>query len=533
MTIVSKIRIILLLSGFLVRLLCAAQLSPGELSKSHTHLEGLSNCTKCHLLGQKVSSQKCLECHQEIKIRQIAAHGYHSSSVVKGKECFSCHSDHHGLTFQLIRFETDKFNHEITGFRLNGAHSKKQCADCHKSANVRDEKLKKRKNTFLGLDQKCSSCHSDEHQGSLSENCSGCHNTEHFKPAPGFNHQNADFKLVGKHQDVVCSSCHKITTKNGKKYQEFKGVRYNNCTSCHPDKHDGKFGQNCRDCHSEQSFTLVKNNEHFDHGKTRFRLEGKHQAVNCKACHKNKLTDAIKFTVCSDCHKDYHEQQFITSGTLTDCAECHTSQGFNESLYTIEKHGQSPFPLVGSHLAVPCNSCHKKSSKWNFRNIGKTCNDCHADIHYGNIRAKFYPQSDCRSCHNEESWTQVKFDHGKTDFILSGKHIGPSCRACHFTKDEKNETRQRFSGLSMNCNTCHEDIHFGQFENNGITDCSGCHNTSAFKPAALFNHEKTSFPLDGRHKVLACAKCHVPVNKKGVSFVLYKTGKTKCEDCHQ
>ena len=30
-----------------------AQISPGELTKSHAHLEGMLNCTKCHVLGDK------------------------------------------------------------------------------------------------------------------------------------------------------------------------------------------------------------------------------------------------------------------------------------------------------------------------------------------------------------------------------------------------------------------------------------------------------------------------------------------------
>lgn len=35
-----------------------AQLSPGELSKPHSKLEGLSNCTKCHELGEQVKKRK-------------------------------------------------------------------------------------------------------------------------------------------------------------------------------------------------------------------------------------------------------------------------------------------------------------------------------------------------------------------------------------------------------------------------------------------------------------------------------------------
>ncbi|MFZ4401794.1 MAG: hypothetical protein ACOYO1_17325, partial [Bacteroidales bacterium] len=40
-----------------------AQISPGELSNYHSHLEGISNCTKCHVLGEQLSNDKCLACH--------------------------------------------------------------------------------------------------------------------------------------------------------------------------------------------------------------------------------------------------------------------------------------------------------------------------------------------------------------------------------------------------------------------------------------------------------------------------------------
>jgi hypothetical protein len=30
-----------------------------------------------------------------------------------------------------------------------------------------------------------------------------------------------------------------------------------------------------------------------------------------------------------------------------------------------------------------------------------------------------------------------------------------------------------------------------------------------------------------------CVKCHPAVKNKEITYVLYKTDKTKCEDCHQ
>lgn len=77
--------IVLVLSLTFITIQVFAQLSPGELSKAHAHLEGLSNCTKCHVLGEKETTSKCLECHKEIKNLINQKKGYHSSSEVSGK----------------------------------------------------------------------------------------------------------------------------------------------------------------------------------------------------------------------------------------------------------------------------------------------------------------------------------------------------------------------------------------------------------------------------------------------------------------
>ena len=98
----------------------SAQLSPGELSKAHSHLDGLSNCTKCHILGDKETTSKCLECHREIKSLIAQNKGYHASDEVKGKKCASCHGEHFGPGFQVIRFNEKTFNHNLAGYKLEG-----------------------------------------------------------------------------------------------------------------------------------------------------------------------------------------------------------------------------------------------------------------------------------------------------------------------------------------------------------------------------------------------------------------------------
>jgi hypothetical protein len=214
-----------------------------------------------------------------------------------------------------------------------------------------------------------------------------------------------------------------------------------------------------------------------------------------------------------------------------DCSECHSVKGFSQFSFTIEKHNLSRFPLQGSHTAIPCYECHRKQDKWNFREIGLDCNDCHKDIHDSYIQPKYYPDDNCKTCHNVSGWYEIAFDHSKTDFGLTGAHIGIKCRSCHYKSDSDNIVNQKFAGLSKDCSSCHTDIHFKQFEKNGITDCTECHGTENWK-ASKFNHNNSDFKLDGKHVNVPCSKCHKPRQEASVFYVNYKLKEFKCESCH-
>jgi hypothetical protein len=192
----------------LLILLCGtnlnAQLSPGVLSNVHSNLEGLSNCTQCHVLGDKVTNEKCLTCHTEIQSRISAQKGYHSSFAVNGKQCSLCHSEHHGKNFQIIRFDTAKFDHNLTGYNLSAPHAKQECKACHNSQHITDQKIKTKSSTFLGVSRECLTCHTDYHLRTLSSSCLNCHTEQTFVPASKFNHASAKFQLAGKHKSVDC-----------------------------------------------------------------------------------------------------------------------------------------------------------------------------------------------------------------------------------------------------------------------------------------------------------------------------------------
>ena len=584
----------------------AAQLSPGKLSRAHSNLEGMSNCTQCHTLGEKVSNQKCLDCHTEIKSLINQKAGYHASRNVVGKECASCHSEHHGLNFEMVRFDEDNFDHKLTGYPLTGAHQRIDCRDCHKPDYISSAELRKRPDTYLGLDQACKSCHEDYHQRTLSNQCAQCHTTESFAPATKFNHSSTDFPLLGKHADVSCVDCHKKETRNGKDFQVFAGVPFANCNSCHQDPHNSQLGPDCKQCHNEQSFSSLTTLRRFNHNKTNFPLRGAHQQVNCAECHNMSLspqqlfqdrlgvqtndcnrchedvhegrfglqcvdchneksftqvetktfnhnltdfplqgkhqsvdcrkchtadsfTEPLPHNTCATCHTDYHEGQFAVNAVSPDCASCHTVDGFAPSTFSLEQHAATAFPLTGAHTATPCIACHlQEDNRWQFRNIGKRCIDCHDDIHAGEISERFYPAQDCERCHSTESWQeQSRFDHSLTAFVLQGVHKQTNCAACH-KKDEGHPYGQ-FVGLTQQCADCHENTHGRQFEIGGQTDCQRCHQFDDWT-APNFDHAKTRFPLEGKHAKVDCAACHKP--SPDTEIIIYKIERFECRDCH-
>ncbi|OGU68052.1 MAG: cytochrome C [Stygiobacter sp. RIFOXYC12_FULL_38_8] len=508
----------------------SAQISPGDLSTAHSNLEGMSNCTKCHNIGGQVRNNECLACHTEISQLQKENKGFHSSSDVRSKSCIKCHSEHHGRKFRIVNFNPKTFDHSKTSFQLTGKHAQTDCFKCHTPDLMSDAKYKKNKGTFLGLKATCVSCHQDSHQGSLGNACQNCHEGDSFRPASKFKHNSAKFDLTGAHQRVDCAKCHAVETRNEKRFQKFKGVEFSSCTSCHQDFHKGKFGDKCSSCHVTESFHTIKNLTNFDHAKTNYPLLGKHTNVDCKACHKNGLNTKPKFEKCINCHSDYHQGEFTKNGTQADCAVCHSIDGFNSTSYTIERHIKSNFILTGAHLAIPCQSCHKKTEKWNFKIEKRECTDCHKDIHGGSIPQKLLTGKTCESCHTTEKWKSVTFDHNTTKFLLLGNHQKQSCNKCHVRNEIGNRLIISFK-RKTECLECHNDVHAGQFTKNGIELCRSCHQFNNWKPE-LFDHNKTSFPLDGAHSKVSCNRCHKQVVDEKGKYIKYKFGEVRCALCH-
>ena len=519
-----------------------AQLSPGDLTTAHANLEGMSNCTQCHDLGNKVTNAKCLECHKEIKSLITQKKGYHASKDVKAKDCFTCHSEHHGRKFEMVRFDEKTFDHGLTGYPLEGAHKPIDCRKCHAPDNIADKELKKRTKTFLGMDQKCLSCHDDFHQGTMAKDCKQCHGMDAFKPAKNFDHNKTDFKLKGEHIAVDCKECHKPIMKSGKEFTDFGNLPHADCKACHADAHNGHFTNACAQCHSESSFKVFDGKNRFDHNTTPFKLNGKHKTTDCFECHKrtsDPLTvfqdrAGVAMDQCATCHKDQHEGKFGT-----DCAKCHQEKGW-VSVKSMDffDHNVTDFPLQGKHVDVDCKKCHKV--RYTDPIVFDACNKCHEDYHKGEF-AKNGVSPDCVECHFLTDGFDVSMfsmeQHAETDFPLDGAHMATPCSECHLNEKWKKGAESttgekwKFRELAMACYDCHDNVHEQEFAEAGVTECTRCHVTEDWYPSK-FDHSKTAYPLDGKHVNVDCKKCHKPDPDPTRKVPSFKLPKHECSDCH-
>lgn len=526
-------RVIVLVSfGLLLPAGAMAQLSPGDLSEAHKHLEGLSNCTQCHVLGEKVSNQKCLDCHTEIRDLINTRSGYHASRVVKGKDCAECHSEHHGRKFDMVRFDEENFNHRLTGYELTGAHTRIDCRDCHQPEYITDADLKERTGTYLGLEPACINCHEDYHQKTLGNDCTQCHTTESFAPAEKFDHNNTAFVLLGEHRNVDCIECHKMEMRNGNEFQHFTDIDFANCNSCHGDVHQGNLGTNCKQCHTEEGFSLLAGLRNFNHNTTGFPLKGRHRSVDCTECHKMGAAPSrlfqdnigISTNACATCHEDVHEGKFGNN-----CVECHNEDSFRMKMDPDRfDHDLTGFALEGKHETVDCRKCHVSESLTNPL-PHNTCASCHEDYHEGEF-AEAGVSPDCADCHTVEGFSPGLFsiaDHAESDFPLTGGHVATPCFACHLQDNE-----WHFKNIGIRCVDCHEDVHAGEMNAKYYLDqdCASCHVTDGWHGENLFNHSLTEFELSGAHLRTDCGGCHAGDEEKphgrfmGISQV--------CADCH-
>jgi len=524
------------------------QLSPGALHQSHAKLEGIKNCTQCHGLGQRISAENCLKCHEALQNRINKDRGLHADPEYA--RCENCHVEHQGRNFELIWWEKgqENFDHSKTGFFLQGKHANLKCRQCHQAKFLTDKSILNSQSvnserTFLGLQSECLSCHYDEHRGELGSNCLDCHQFTSWKPAVLFDHTSTAFPLTGKHLQVDCIKCHPLQTDSrnaeDKNFVKFRLNTFRGCISCHRDVHQNQFGKECSTCHNTSGWKNYDRTQ-FTHEKTRYPLYGRHRLVSCEKCHlPGRPRTDIRFQHCQDCHSDFHQGQFRFRPDQGACESCHDVNGFSPAKFTIEQHNQTKFILEGAHLAIPCTACHQRintglsTETIQFKFSTTDCIACHRNPHPGSS-AKYFQDQNCQNCHSIEGWLKIKFNHSQTTFPLESGHSRLRCTACHLIKSKSEVI---IISLSPYCQDCHRDPHNNQFETilvggKSITPCHNCHSAKSWLPEKFDHNKYSAFKLEGAHKKLSCNQCHRLVESGEKKFIRYKPIPHTCADCH-
>jgi hypothetical protein len=488
-------------------------LMPGKVTQAHAKIE--TECSKCHDRSDRsAQSRLCLDCHKEIAADVSGRRGYHGRMANAGAgQCRACHSEHGGRSSDIVQLDPAQFDHALADFALEGAHrtlacaschkdgeawSKapaacgachkgddvhrgqlgQNCADCHGSSSWSGARFDHGKTKFAlsgahtsvacnachvgghykETPQSCVGCHAtdDAHRGSRGDKCGNCHTTSDWKTARFDHGRETGFALLGRHDQLDCSTCHRSGN--------FKDKLPKDCHGCHQadDAHAARFGGKCQDCHGNEHWQPVD----YDHlVKAKFELVGAHAKLGCHVCHTAPVETQKLKTDCRACHR----AQDPHGGSLEQgCDDCHGQQDWHGDI--VFDHELTDFPLVGLHAVVSCAQCHRTQA---FARAPTTCFECHGhdDVHKGGLGKK------CESCHSPNGWSIWEFDHAKqTGFALSGAHAKLQCAGCH---QEPPGTRK----MRRDCISCHrkDDRHLGAY---GL-QCDRCHTTWTFKGARV------------------------------------------------
>jgi len=222
------------------------------------------------------------------------------------------------------------------------------------------------------LESKCENCHEPFSKGSQARLCLACHkdvaadinaeeglhgkrrdvkgieckhcHTDHKGRGEDivrldreiFDHKPTDFPLLGSHARVKCDSCHAPKRK--------LRDAPTRCIDCHKtdDAHQGRLGAECADCHDTERWGKAR----FDHGKTKFVLDGAHKQADCKSCHAGERYKATP-TKCASCHRldDAHGGRYGDK-----CDSCHSAKSWKEAVFDHTQ--ETEFPLAGKQKVI-------------------------------------------------------------------------------------------------------------------------------------------------------------------------------------
>jgi len=194
--------------------------------------------------------------------------------------------------------------------------------------------------------------------------------------------------------------------------------------------------------------------------------------------------------------------------------------GWHVSVQSIQQHFNR-FPLFGAHAVVECQECHKNAAVGNYLGLSTTCASCHTTDWQKTTNPAHqsagpaFGLGNCTNCHSFDSWSNAKFDHSSTGFMLTNGHANVACALCHINNNYSLTIAPTDCGNSG----CHlttwqqtkNPMHASAGPAFALANCSTCHTTASWT-IATFDHSSTGFPLTNGHANVACNLCHVNNN---------------------
>ncbi len=217
----------------------------------------------------------------------------------------------------------------------------------------------------------------------------------------------------------------------------------------------------------------------FDHSKTAYPLTGRHAGVSCEKCHVPGRPMRLKHDRCTDCHADAHAGQLARRADGGRCESCHDVNGFRPARFGPEDHAKTAYPLLGAHLAVACDQCHRpgvagapRTPSVPLHFASTRCADCHKDPHQGEV-ARFVAKGGCETCHRVDSWRAGRVRPRPDALPALGEPRPRGLRALPPPRRGPRAGRRslRFAGVPQSCEGCHRDPHQGQFARRGRRLC--------------------------------------------------------------
>jgi hypothetical protein len=276
-------------------------------------------------------------------------------------------------------------------------------------------------------------------------------------------------------------------------------------------------------------------------------------SLGCASCHAGRKETTTQR--CLACHREIEWLRMqgrglhARGGGRGTCSSCHPDHAGRDfqliqwpsgSPERFDHEGGAGYALEQSHATLKCASCHrgelrvsqaatlsKRKSNAGWVGLERDCASCHTDPHRGSLEGA------CTSCHDIDQWKDApRFNHAESRYPLTGKHASVACAKCHLAprlRPTANASGQLVAVLRpvafSDCSSCHSDPHRGQMK----VACSRCHETSSFKTIdrKAFDHDRTRYPLRGRHAAVPCASCH-----SGPANTSMKPAFGSCASCH-